>query len=90
MASQYQFSSTSIILDVVNNVFIPTDPANASYQEVIQYVSLGGTIDPAPAPSPPGSTPQRLAYNQAVQAMSLGNQSDAINAILQVLDILIG
>ena len=49
----YQLTTSTYILRLSDNAFIPPDPANTDYAEYQQWLAAGNTPDPAPAPPAP-------------------------------------
>ena len=51
--AMYQLTTSTTILRLADNAFIPPDPANTDYAAYLQWVEQGGTPEPAPEPPAP-------------------------------------
>jgi hypothetical protein len=49
----YQLTTSTSILRLADNAFIPPDPANTDYAAYLAWLEAGNTPDPAPVPVPP-------------------------------------
>jgi len=49
----YQLTTTTSILRLTDNAFIPPDPANTDYAAYLAWLEAGNTPDPAPEPPAP-------------------------------------
>jgi hypothetical protein len=49
----YQLTTSTTILRLADNAFIPPDPANTDYAAYLAWVEAGNTPEPAPIPEPP-------------------------------------
>jgi len=49
----YQLTTSTTILRLADNAFIPPDPANVDFAEYTAWLEAGNTPDPAPTPVPP-------------------------------------
>ena len=49
----YQLTTSTTILRLTDNAFIPPDPANTDYAAYLAWLEAGNTPDPAPTPEPP-------------------------------------
>ena len=58
----YQLTTSTSILRLADNAFIPPDPANTDYREYLEWVEAGNTPKPAPIVEPPAplTTEQKL------------------------------
>ena len=59
----YQLTQGDTILRLIDNAFIPPDPANTDYAAYLAWVEEGNMPDPAPEPEPVPvlTTEQKLA-----------------------------
>ena len=56
----YKLTQGDTILRLIDNAFIPPDPANTDYQQYLLWVSQGNTpLPPDPIPEPEPLTPQQ-------------------------------
>lgn len=55
MTPMYQLTSSTSILRLSDNAFIPQAPGNRDYREYQEWLAKGNTPLPAPAPPAPGS-----------------------------------
>ena len=51
--TMYQLTTSTTILRLTDNAFIPPDPANTDYAAYLAWLEAGNTPDPAPTPVPP-------------------------------------
>ena len=65
----YQLTTSTYILRLSDNAFIPPDPANTDYAEYQQWLAAGNTPDPAPAP--PVVTPPTPAEKLAAAGLTV-------------------
>ena len=49
----YQLTTSTSILRLTDNAFIPPDPANRDYREYLEWLEAGNTPEPAPEPPAP-------------------------------------
>jgi len=49
----YQLTTTTSILRLADNAWIPPDPANTDYAAYLTWLEAGNTPDPAPEPPAP-------------------------------------
>ena len=58
----YQLTTSTSILRLADNAFIPPDPGNRDYREYLEWVEAGNMPDPAPIAVPPAplTTEQKL------------------------------
>ena len=49
----YQLTTSTSILRLTDNAFIPPDPANRDFAEFTAWLEAGNTPDPAPEPPAP-------------------------------------
>jgi hypothetical protein len=49
----YQLTTSTTILRLADNAFIPPDPGNRDFVEYTAWLEAGNTPDPAPIPVPP-------------------------------------
>ena len=49
----YQLTTSTTILRLADNAFIPPDPANVDFAAYLEWLEAGNTPDPAPEPEPP-------------------------------------
>jgi hypothetical protein len=49
----YQLTTSTSILRLTDNAFIPPDPANTDYATYLAWLEAGNTPSPAPTPEPP-------------------------------------
>ena len=58
----YQLTTSTSILRLADNAFIPPDPGNRDYREYLEWVEAGNMPDPAPIVAPPAplTTEQKL------------------------------
>jgi len=63
----YQLTTSTSILRLADNAFIPFDPANTDYQAYLAWLEEGN--EPLPAPEPPA--PQELTIQEKLQSAGL-------------------
>jgi hypothetical protein len=49
----YQLTTSTSIIRLTDNAFIPPDPGNTDYAAYLEWVEAGNTPEPAPIPEPP-------------------------------------
>jgi hypothetical protein len=49
----YQLTTSTIILRLADNAFIPPDPANTDFAAYLEWAAAGNTPEPAPEPVAP-------------------------------------
>ena len=49
----YQLTTSTSIIRLTDNAFIPPDPGNRDYREYLEWVEAGNTPEPAPVPPIP-------------------------------------
>ena len=64
----YQLTTSTTILRIADNAFIPPDPANTDYAAYLAWVEEGNMPDPAPLPPAP---PAPLTTEQKLNAAGL-------------------
>jgi len=65
----YQLTSSTSIIRLSDNAFIPNDPGNRDYREYLQWIEEGNT--PLPAPSPPAPGPDYITFWDALLVASV-------------------
>jgi hypothetical protein len=65
----YQLTSSTSIIRLSDNAFIPNDPGNRDYADFLAWKAEGNTPLPAPAPAPPG--PDYLAFWDALMVSTV-------------------
>ena len=65
----YQLTTGDCIKRLADDAFIPPDPANTDYAEYQQWLAVGNTPDPAPAP--PVVTPPTPAEKLAAAGLTV-------------------
>lgn len=65
----YQLTTSTTILRLTDNAFIPPDPGNIDFQAFLAWVEAGNT--PEPAPEPLTSEPLTLAEKLAAFGLTL-------------------
>lgn len=63
----YQLTTSTSILRLADNAFIPPDPANTDYAAYLAWLEEGN--EPLPAPEPPA--PQELTIQEKLQSAGL-------------------
>jgi len=63
----YQLTTSTTILRLADNAFIPPDPANTDYAAYLAWLEEGN--EPLPAPEPPA--PQELTIQEKLQSAGL-------------------
>jgi len=66
----YQLTTSTTILRLTDNAFIPPDPGNRDYREYLEWVEAGNTPEPAPVPPTPPAPPI-LTTEQKLNAAGL-------------------
>lgn len=72
------------VFDNDNSIFIPEAPGNLDWEEYLEWVAIGNTPDPLPAPpnDPPSQCSMRQARLALLSAGHLQAVTDAITAIV--------
>ena len=65
----YQLTTSTSILRLSDNAFIPAAPGNRDYREYLEWIEGGNTPLPAPAPAPPG--PDYIAFWDALTTSTI-------------------
>ena len=65
----YQLTSSTSIIRLSDNAFIPAAPGNRDYREYLEWLEAGNTPEPAPAPPAPG--PDYLAFWDALMVSTV-------------------
>jgi hypothetical protein len=65
----YQLTSSTSIIRLSDNAFIPNDPGNRDYADFLAWKAEGNTPLPAPAPAPPG--PDYIAFWDALTTSTI-------------------
>jgi hypothetical protein len=63
----YQLTTSTTILRLTDNAFIPPDPANTDYAAYLSWLEEGN--EPLPAPEPPA--PQELTVQEKLQSAGI-------------------
>ena len=56
----YQLTTSTSIIRLSDNAFIPAAPGNRDYREYLEWIEGGNT--PLPAPPPPAPAPDYIAF----------------------------
>jgi hypothetical protein len=65
----YQLTTSTSIIRLSDNAFIPAAPGNRDYREYLEWLEAGNTPEPAPAPPAPG--PDYIAFWDALTASTI-------------------
>ena len=65
----YQLTSSTSIIRLSDNAFIPQAPGNRDYADFLAWEAEGNTPLPAPAPAPPG--PDYIAFWDALTTSTI-------------------
>jgi hypothetical protein len=65
----YQLTTSTSIIRLSDNAFIPNDPGNRDYADFLAWEAEGNTPLPAPAPAPPG--PDYIAFWDALTTSTI-------------------
>jgi len=65
----YQLTTSTSIIRLSDNAFIPNDPGNRDYREYLDWLEAGNTPEPAPPPPAPG--PDYLAFWDALMVSTV-------------------
>lgn len=65
----YQLTTSTSIIRLSDNAFIPASPGNRDYREYQAWLSTGNT--PLPAPPPPASAPDYIAFWDALTTSTI-------------------
>ncbi len=78
---KYQLMPLGNIKRLVDNAFIPADPANTDYRAYLDWLAAGNTPEPADHPPPPG-IPQTVTMRQARLALLAAGKLAAVSAAI--------
>ena len=65
----YQLTSSTSIIRLSDNAFIPQAPGNRDYREYLEWLEAGNT--PLPAPPPPAPAPDYIAFWDALTTSTI-------------------
>jgi hypothetical protein len=65
----YQLTTSTSIIRLSDNAFIPQAPGNRDYREYLKWLDAGNTPEPAPPPPAPG--PDYLAFWDALMVSTV-------------------
>ena len=65
----YQLTSSTSIIRLSDNAYIPQAPGNRDYREYLEWLEAGNTPEPAPPPPAPG--PDYLAFWDALTTSTI-------------------
>jgi hypothetical protein len=65
----YQLTTSTSIIRLSDNAFIPPAPGNRDYAEYLEWLDAGNTPEPAPPPPAPG--PDYLAFWDALMVSTV-------------------
>jgi hypothetical protein len=65
----YQLTTSTSIIRLSDNAFIPAAPGNRDYADFLAWKAEGNTPLPAPAPAPPG--PDYIAFWDALTTSTI-------------------
>jgi hypothetical protein len=74
----YQLTQGNSIKRIIDNMFIPPDPANTEYQQYLLWLQEGNT----PLPADPLPEPQELTVQEKLQSAGL-----TIEELKEALDL---
>ena len=62
----YQLHETGAVIQVEDNLLIPSDPANTDYAAYLEWLAGGNEPEPAPNPAAPPPAPDYWAFWEAL------------------------
>jgi len=72
----YQLTTSTSIIRLTDNAFIPPDPGNRDYREYLEWVEAGNT--PEPAPEPPAPVELTPAEKLAASGLTVAELKDLL------------